>query len=96
MKDKLSSKQRYEIYKRDGFMCALCGSGTGLQIHHAIPRGQGGSNLRYNLITLCATCHAQVHGFEPIPCPDITREDMDQLCIEYLADMYVDEWYPLE
>ena len=47
---KLTNAQRKAIYRRNGFMCALCGSGRYLQIHHYIHRGQGGNNSPHNLI----------------------------------------------
>ncbi len=34
---KLTNKQRKAVYKRDDFMCALCGSNRGIQIHHVVP-----------------------------------------------------------
>lgn len=90
----ISNKLRKEIYKRDWYMCALCSSGSHLQIHHLVPRGQGGSDFPDNLVTLCSTCHAQIHGYIPFDDPDMTIADAEQLITEYLADYYVDDWYP--
>ena len=42
---------RRGVYKRDGWRCALCDSTDGIQIHHVIPRGEGGSDFPENLIT---------------------------------------------
>ena len=53
---------RRGVYKRDGWRCALCDSTDGIQIHHVIPRGEGGSDFPENLITLCWRCHALAHG----------------------------------
>ena len=39
----IDNKLRKAIYRRDGFRCALCDSTDGLQIHHVVPRGRGGS-----------------------------------------------------
>ena len=64
---------RKAVYRRDGYRCALCDSTRYLQIHHIIPRGQGGpKDNPENMITLCADCHALAHGIdlrdvEPIP-----------------------------
>ena len=89
----ISKKKRKAVYARDGYRCALCDGSTGLQIHHAIPRGQGGSDSLHNLITLCAKCHAEVHGVIPYDM-EITPEELGQYCIEYLADMYAPNWNP--
>lgn len=48
----ISNLTRKEVYRRDGYRCALCDCTHGLQVHHAIPRGHGGSNAVQNLITL--------------------------------------------
>ena len=53
---------RKEVYRRDGYRCALCDSPKGLQIHHAVHRSEGGSNQPQNLICLCWKCHAAAHG----------------------------------
>ena len=94
----ISREKRYKIYRRDGFACCLCGSGSNLQIHHVIPRGEGGSDFEENLATLCAVCHAQIHGYIPLDCPDMSREDMEQMLIEYMADFYAEDggWYPFK
>lgn len=90
----LTKPQRLAIYRRDGFQCALCSSTRYLQIHHAIPRGQGGSpDSPMNLITLCCTCHMQAHGDDLDGMP-FTRADVEQACVEYLADWYAPRWWP--
>ena len=38
----LTKEVRKAVYKRDGYTCALCDSPRGLQVHHAIPRSEGG------------------------------------------------------
>ena len=38
----INRELRRRIYRRDGWRCALCDSTRYLQIHHVIPRGQGG------------------------------------------------------
>jgi len=94
MTSKLTNTQRKAIYRRDGFQCALCGSSRYLQIHHYIPRGHGGSDNPMNLITLCADCHALVHGFNPQDYPDMRPADVEQAIVEYLADYYAPSWFP--
>ena len=53
---------RYEIMKRDGFRCVLCGqdaSETRLVIDHIAAVVNGGTNDKHNLRTLCFECN---HG----------------------------------
>lgn len=91
---KLTNQERRHIYERDGFRCALCDSTKYLQIHHHTPRGQGGTNSPHNLITLCADCHALAHGTKLRDWQDVTQEDIQQACCEYLADYYAPGWNP--
>lgn len=92
----ISSTKRRSIYRRDGYRCALCDSTRYIQIHHAVPRGEGGTDSAHNLITLCADCHALAHGTD-LRGLGATREDVDQAIVEYLADTYAEEgivWNP--
>ena len=90
----LTSNQRKAIYRRDGWRCALCDSTKYIQIHHIIPRGQGGTNHPHNLICLCADCHALAHGINLNDWP-ATQEDVEQAIVEYLSDLYAEEvWNP--
>lgn len=95
---KLDNETRKKIYRRDGWRCALCDNSTGIQIHHVIPRGKGGSNHEHNLITLCSTCHGQVHGINMYDDPDFDISFIEQAIVEYLADLYATEdmsvWNP--
>ena len=90
---KISKEVRKEVYKRDGYLCALCGSGQYLQIHHVVPRSQGGSDFPENLITLCSKCHGQAHGIDCIP-GYIDQQSVNDACLEYVADFYAPDWYP--
>lgn len=111
MNANISKEMRKEVYRRDGFRCALCDSTDGLQIHHIKPRGQGGADHPMNLITLCWRCHAAAHGSllmldEYAPAGATTdaqiRQMMDDLelaCVEYVSDYYAEQgeiWYPWE
>ena len=89
----ISNLTRKEVYRRDGYRCALCDCTHGLQVHHAIPRGHGGSNAVQNLITLCDRCHAAAHGLD-LDGTGITADDMEQMIVEYLSDYYLEHWAP--
>lgn len=97
----ISNKVRRRVYGRDGYMCALCDSTDGLQVHHAIKRSEGGSDFEENLITLCWRCHAVAHGMRFPEYPEhINEEWMEQAIVEYLSDYYAEaegvEWYPFK
>ncbi len=91
----ISNATRKAVYRRDGYRCALCDSTRYLQIHHAIPRGEGGSRTSmHNLITLCADCHALAHGTDLRGLGALDELDVQQAIVEYLADLYAPEWRP--
>jgi hypothetical protein len=52
------SEPRYQIVIRQ---CETCGRAHFLDVHHVVPRADGGSNDPDNLITLCAACHRMIH-----------------------------------
>lgn len=93
----ISRATRKATYRRDGFRCALCDSTDGLQIHHAVPRGEGGTDYPQNLVTLCWRCHAMAHGTNIYDDPDFDPSDIEQAAVEYLADYYAQQgllWNP--
>jgi 5-methylcytosine-specific restriction endonuclease McrA len=47
----------YQIFKRDGFKCRNCLEPEPLELHHIIPRWEGGLEEPDNLITYCKKCH---------------------------------------
>lgn len=58
---------REAVIERDEEVCMMCGAtpsyGDELEVHHIIPRAEGGSHHPLNLITLCKHCHhGRVHG----------------------------------
>lgn len=51
---------RFEVFKRDQFTCAYCGShppAVILHVDHILPVAKGGGNDIDNLITACADCN---------------------------------------
>ena len=52
---------RQIVLRRDGYRCTQCGAATNLHVHHRIPRHLGGPDAPWNLVTLCAGCHAAYH-----------------------------------
>lgn len=45
--------------------CALTGLTYGLELHHVLPRSQGGDDIRANLVFLRADVHARVTANDP-------------------------------
>lgn len=61
-RSKMSQSLRYDILKRDGFRCVLCGRsarehGVELEVDHIIPVSKGGKTEPDNLRTLCKDCN---------------------------------------
>lgn len=83
----ITNTTRKNVYRRDGWRCALCDSTDGIQVHHVEWRGRGGSSEVWNLITLCWRCHAEAHGTRVYD-GQMDEAEMEQACIEYLADYY--------
>jgi len=56
-------KLRYDVLKRDGFRCVLCGRSPAtvrtvkLHLDHIEPEGRGGLTVAKNLRTLCEECN---------------------------------------
>ena len=57
----LSDSMRYDVLRRDGFRCVLCGmsskDGAMLHVDHIIPVSKGGKTVMSNLRTLCEKCN---------------------------------------
>lgn len=60
MRKQVSTRQRFEIFKRDGFICQYCGNhppSVILHVDHIVPVSKNGTNDMDNLITLCSKCN---------------------------------------
>jgi hypothetical protein len=56
----ISTRTRFEVFKRDRFTCAYCGRTPPevlLEADHVVPQAAGGSDDMANLITSCQTCN---------------------------------------
>lgn len=57
----LTQKTRFEVFKRDKFICQYCGRSAPevvLEVDHIIPVASGGKNDEMNLLTACKQCNA--------------------------------------
>jgi len=54
---------RAAVLARDRYRCRTpgCGNRQFLELHHLVPREQGGANDPANLVTLCQRCHRFLH-----------------------------------
>lgn len=48
------------VAKRDNHTCRLCGR-AGVEVHHILPKSEGGADNPINLILLCNICHKLIH-----------------------------------
>lgn len=63
--DPVPGSVRYEVLKRAGGRCELCGVSreeVQLDVDHIVPRSKNGGNEASNLQVLCRTCNAQKHN----------------------------------
>lgn len=60
-RSKMGDGLRYDILKRDGFRCQICGAsakdGVKLHVDHIVPVSKGGKTVPSNLRTLCNRCN---------------------------------------
>lgn len=67
MREAISKKLRFEIFKRDEFTCSYCGNTPPkvvLEVDHIIPVCKGGTNTEDNLTTSCFDCNRGKGGNE--------------------------------
>ena len=66
----MTASLRYNVMKRDGFRCVICGrtadDGVKLHIDHIKPIAKGGKTEIENLRTLCDICnHGKQDKYDP-------------------------------
>jgi len=54
-------KLRLQVLRRNGWRCQSCGAMSNLEVHHQQFRSDSGYDCEENLITLCASCHSDIH-----------------------------------
>ncbi len=61
LRSTIAPSMRAAVLARDRHRCTRCGATRFLEIHHVVPRAEGGSNRADNLTTLCSRCHRFHH-----------------------------------
>lgn len=72
MRKAIGKRLRFDIFKRDGFVCQYCGAhppSVVLQVDHITPVALGGQNDIDNLVTSCQPCNIGkgAVGLESVP-----------------------------
>lgn len=83
----MSNSLRYDILKRDGFRCQICGAtqndGVKLHVDHIIPVSKGGKTEKSNLRTLCDMCNlgkgAKIED-DQAHCNRVTGATIEAIC----------------
>lgn len=78
----ISKKQRFEVFKRDGFTCQYCGKTPPeivLEIDHIKSRKRKGKDNEENLITACFDCNRGKGAIELKIAPPKTEEKLKLL-----------------
>lgn len=83
----LKQSTRQEVFDRRGHECIFCGvtgeqheqeHGRDLDIHHVIPKREGGSNDPDNLIPVCIGCHRTIESTQGEALSRIANEELDR------------------
>lgn len=53
---------RMHILDNHGVWCPVCGWRMWHDLHHAVPRAQGGDDYAVNYIEVCRLCHEALHN----------------------------------
>lgn len=91
----LSKKLRFEVFRRDGFMCRYCGNRppeVALEVDHINPVARGGDNDPLNLVSSCVDCNRGKKArvlteFAPRPDADMAYMELQQEIAE--AERYL-------
>lgn len=81
IREPISKKLRFEVFKRDSFRCQYCGKSAPevvLEIDHVTPVVNGGKSDLLNLVTSCKPCNAG-KGKRPLSDSSVITKQMEQL-----------------
>ena len=89
MNSSVSKWLRHSVFERDSYTCIFCDMAA-TDVHHVVPRSQGGRNVIFNLVSLCRRCHMVHHGTLNEVYPNM-RNEMYEVMTEYLWHAHPDE-----
>ena len=78
----VSKKMRFEVFKRDGFICQYCGKtppDVTLEIDHINPKSKDGKDDINNLVTACFDCNRGKSNVELTKIPNTLKDNLDIL-----------------
>lgn len=78
----ISKKIRFEVFKRDGFVCQYCGKHPPeaiMEVDHIKPKARNGKDSINNLITSCFDCNRGKGKIELKQIPNTLHENYDIL-----------------
>jgi len=81
MSANVSTKTRFDVFKRDGFRCQYCGAMAPdvlLELDHLHPKSKGGGGDLLNLVTSCKECN-RGKGKRPLSDNSALRKQQAQL-----------------
>lgn len=86
-------EKKEAVHERDQQRCANCRRHRDevdkLDVHHIVPRGQGGSHCYSNLISLCRDCHEAAGGDRMAPRVKIfSNGAMDEFEFELFKELF--------
>lgn len=103
-----ASKKRWEqIAEAKQGPCRICGGAPPNELHHLVPRSQGGDDRNANIVPLCHDCHGRVTRYDREACavlranlattPSRRPEDGDEYayCVETLGEARFEARYPV-
>lgn len=78
----ISTRTRFEVFKRDGFKCQYCGATAQqsvLHVDHITAVALGGGNEMHNLVTACSGCNFGKGAISLSIIPQSLSDAADQL-----------------
>ena len=95
-RNRIPTKVRQEVYRRDENMCILCLGALSqvVHLHHVVKRSQGGTNEPSNLVCLCPICHAIAHGEYQLKNQFPFKRETAQDAITHYLEYSTSDGYP--
>lgn len=90
---KVASPKRWEgIAAAKQGPCRVCGKPAPNELHHLIPRSQGGSDTESNMVPMCHDDHMAVEARKPGPGTKLAKSLTDDE-YAYVIDVYGEDFF---